>query len=163
MRVLLAALALLVGQPDFVGTGETIRVALVEQARTVELRGDLEVTGFAGCDRCVKIVARTDAVRAVPAAGGVGIAGPQPTTVGGRRARPIRMKGRDYGDTLELVRNGEGIAGVNELALEDYIVGVLRAEMGDRWPSEALRAQAIVARTYAAYQPMLNGAKPYHI
>src|SRR5215470_12270585 len=163
MRVLLAALALLVGQPDFVGTGDTIRVALVEQARTVELRGDLEVTGFAGCDRCVKIVARTDAVRAVPTAGGIEIDGRQAATFRVRSDRPIRMNGRDYADTLELVRNGEGIAVVNELALEDYIVGVLRAEMGDRWPSEALRAQAIVARTYAAYQRMLNAAKPYHI
>jgi stage II sporulation protein D len=52
---------------------------------------------------------------------------------------------------------------VNELALEDYVVGVLRAETSERWPLETLRAQAIVARTYAAYHRMLNAGKPYHI
>lgn len=163
MRALLAVLTMLVGPPEVLATGETIRVAIVEQARSVELRGDLEVTGFAGCDRCVKIVVRTDALRAAPAAGGIEIDGRPATTFRVRSDRAIRMNGRDYADTLELVRNGDGIAVVNELALEDYIVGVLRAEVGDRWPPEALRAQAIVARTYAAYQRMLNAAKPYHI
>src|SRR2546429_6764256 len=42
------------------------------------------------------------------------------------------------------------------LPLEDYLVGVLRAEAGERWPLEMLRAQAIVARTYAAYHRILN-------
>src|SRR5439155_358944 len=32
-----------------------------------------------------------------------------------------------------------------------------------RWPAEALRAQAIVARTYAAYQRSVAGGKPYQI
>src|SRR2546429_6835878 len=49
------------------------------------------------------------------------------------------------------------------LPLEDYLVGVLRAEAGERWPLEMLRAQAIVARTYAAYHRILNALKPYHI
>jgi stage II sporulation protein D len=40
---------------------------------------------------------------------------------------------------------------------------VLRAEAGDKWPLEALRAQAIVARTYAAYHRTIAGAKPYHL
>jgi stage II sporulation protein D len=47
--------------------------------------------------------------------------------------------------------------------LEDYLVGVLRAEAGEKWPLEALRAQAIVARTYAAYHRTIAGARPYQI
>ena len=50
--------AVLVARTSGAGS-DTIRVALTEQARVVELRGDdLEVTGFAGCAQCVKIVAR---------------------------------------------------------------------------------------------------------
>jgi stage II sporulation protein D len=52
---------------------------------------------------------------------------------------------------------------VNEVPLEEYLVGVLRAETGEKFPLEALRAQAIAARTYAAYHRSLNGARPYHI
>jgi SpoIID/LytB domain protein len=39
---------------------------------------------------------------------------------------------------------------VNELTLERYLRGVVPAEMPSTWPTEALRAQAIAARSYAA-------------
>ncbi len=164
MRASFAALAGVLLAASTAAAADTIRVALLEQARAVELRGvDLEVTGFGGCDHCVKIVARTDALRAVPAGAGIEIDGRPATAFRVRSERAIKLNGREYGDTLELVRNGEGIAVVNELPLEDYLVGVLRAEVGDRWPTEALRAQAIVARTYAAYQRLISAGKPYHI
>jgi stage II sporulation protein D len=164
IAVALVALGGLVAASSSGAGPDTIRVALAEQARVVELKGDdLDVTGFAGCERCVKIVARVESIRAVPAGSLIEIDGRQATSFRVRSDRPIRMNGREYGDTLELVRNGEGIAVVNELSLDDYVVGVLRGEVGERWPAEALRAQAVVARTYAAYQRMLNAAKPYHI
>jgi stage II sporulation protein D len=52
---------------------------------------------------------------------------------------------------------------VNELPLEEYLVGALRGEVSERWPMEMLKAQAIVARTYAAYHRQLNEAKPFHL
>ncbi len=42
------------------------------------------------------------------------------------------------------------LAAVNELGLDLYLRGVVPAEMPSSWPTEALRAQAIVARSYAA-------------
>ncbi len=162
--VSVGVLALAIAARTSGGGPDIIRVAIVEQARVVELRGDdLELTGFAGCERCVKIAGRVDFVRAVPVGAAIDVDGRQATSFRVRSDRGIKLNGREYGDTLELVRNGDGIAVVNELGLEDYLVGVLRGEVGDRWPAEALRAQAIVARTYAAYQRMLNAGKPYHI
>jgi len=38
---------------------------------------------------------------------------------------------------------------INELDLDDYLLGVVPAEMPASWPLEALKAQAIAARTYA--------------
>jgi stage II sporulation protein D len=38
---------------------------------------------------------------------------------------------------------------VNEVALEDYLRGILKIEMNPEWHQEALKAQAILARTYA--------------
>lgn len=40
---------------------------------------------------------------------------------------------------------------VEELTLEDYLLGVLAAEMPADFPMEALKAQAVAARTYALY------------
>lgn len=42
-----------------------------------------------------------------------------------------------------------GLRVVNAVALEDYLVGVIRPEIGARAPLEAMKAQAVAARTYA--------------
>ena len=41
---------------------------------------------------------------------------------------------------------------VNVVSLEDYVKGVLPYEMSPSWPLEALKAQAVCARTYALLQ-----------
>jgi stage II sporulation protein D len=41
---------------------------------------------------------------------------------------------------------------VNELPIETYLKGVVPAEVSSAWPVEAVRAQAIAARSYAAYR-----------
>lgn len=45
-------------------------------------------------------------------------------------------------------RGGGNLTVVNVLPLEDYINGVVCYEMGREWPLEALKAQAVCARTY---------------
>ena len=144
---------------------ERIRVAVVDGVRSLELRGaDIEVTELGVCAMCAGAPRRASVVRAAVSFGGVEIDGVR-ATVGFRlqSERPVRFNGRDYPTPLEILRNGEGLALVNELPLDDYVVGVLRAEAGEKWPPEALRAQAIVARTYAAYHRTIAAAKPFHI
>ncbi len=41
---------------------------------------------------------------------------------------------------------------VNEVDIEDYVKGVLFNEISHYWPIEVIKAQAIIARTYALYQ-----------
>lgn len=56
---------------------------------------------------------------------------------------------RYYGD-FSFVRPYSGnIFVVNYVAIEDYVAGVLPYEMSASWPLEALKAQAVTARTYA--------------
>ncbi|MGH2398942.1 MAG: SpoIID/LytB domain-containing protein, partial [bacterium] len=43
------------------------------------------------------------------------------------------------------------LTAVNELGLEEYLYGVLKMEVNPAWPSEALKAQAVAARTLALY------------
>lgn len=56
----------------------------------------------------------------------------------------ITVDGTRYHDTIELAADGQV---VNELGMERYVGGI--AEMPSRWPLEALKAQAVAARTYA--------------
>jgi stage II sporulation protein D len=63
----------------------------------------------------------------------------------------VRVNGRTYGGVVEFVRDSAGLTVVNRLLLESYLVGVISAEMGrrDQAEFEALKAQAVVSRTYA--------------
>ncbi len=42
-----------------------------------------------------------------------------------------------------------GVSAINAIAIDDYVRGVVAGEMPASWPQEALRAQAVAARTYA--------------
>lgn len=56
-----------------------------------------------------------------------------------------------YRGTLECYRTNEGIVLVNELSVEEYLYGVVPSEMPSSYPSEALKAQAVSARTYTYF------------
>ncbi|MGH7313471.1 MAG: SpoIID/LytB domain-containing protein, partial [Candidatus Rokuibacteriota bacterium] len=159
--VVLGALALLSGWATVADGSGTIRVALMVSAQTVELQGsDIELRPLPETELRPW---RTVLVRAVWTGTAIDIGGRQAPGFRLRSRRPIRLNGREYGGTIELVRYGTGIAVVNELPLEEYLVGVLRGEASDTWPAEALRAQAIVARTYGAYHRRLGAGRPFHI
>jgi len=46
----------------------------------------------------------------------------------------------------------KGLTAVNYVDLEQYLYSVLGSEMNGNWPQEALKAQAVAARTYAIYK-----------
>lgn len=61
------------------------------------------------------------------------------------------FKGYKYYGAFEyLRRTGEKLTVINVVDMEDYVKGILPYEMNAAWPSEALKAQAVCARTFAA-------------
>lgn len=65
----------------------------------------------------------------------------------------VKIGERRYHGTL-IVRANEGdtVTAIEELGIEEYLLGVLPHEMDPDWPLEALKAQAVVARTFAYTQ-----------
>ena len=63
---------------------------------------------------------------------------------------PVQEKSASFDEavTLRVLTDG----GVEEVALHDYLVGVLVAEMPTDFPPEALKAQAVASRTFALRQ-----------
>ncbi len=64
---------------------------------------------------------------------------------------PLEVEGRTYRGDIEVFGNSRGsMTVVNELPLEDYLLGVVPNELApDAFPElEALKAQAVAARTY---------------
>jgi stage II sporulation protein D len=136
---------------------------VAEGLKSVEVGGDaVLVTDLQGQPLVMK---RLPSVRVTLRNGSLEVEGRR---VLGARLSPsvtgtLRLNGREYPGWFEVLRNGDGLVVVNELPFEQYLAGALKGETSDRWPHEMLKAQAIVARTYAAYHRWLNAAKPFHI
>lgn len=71
---------------------------------------------------------------------------------------PLRVKAKrdifyinekQYKGDLVIHMEHRDILVVNELPLETYLVGLINAEMNSKWHLEAVKAQAVVARTFA--------------
>jgi len=60
--------------------------------------------------------------------------------------------GYSYAGDLRIIQKGSGLKLVNQLAIDTYVAGVLPYEMSNAWPAEALKAQAVAARTYAYFK-----------
>lgn len=66
-----------------------------------------------------------------------------------------------YRGSIELVNTEEGILIINELPLEEYLYAVLPSEMPTSYSMEALKAQAVCARSYAYNQLIANRYSAY--
>ena len=78
----------------------------------------------------------------------------------GGDAPALRIRGASglYPGDLSLTVSDGRIQPVLSLSLEDYLLGVVPNEMSDTFPSEALKAQAVCARTYALRKIGRSGA-----
>jgi stage II sporulation protein D len=75
----------------------------------------------------------------------------------------VFLNGRSYSGTLNILRDEKGMYVVKILPFDQYIEGVVASESGKDWELEALKAQAIVSRTYATFYKSLNAGKDYHL
>ena len=83
-----------------------------------------------------------------------------------RGADPLRLLGPAlngvtsglYRGSIEVRLDGGGVTSINELDMDSYIRGVVAGEMPSSWPLEALKVQAVAARTYALSTAKTTGA-----
>ena len=69
-----------------------------------------------------------------------------------------------YKGDLTVTRNKNGgLRPVLTIAMEDYLCGVVAYEMSNSWPLEALKAQAVAARTYAMQRKYSAGDRDYDV
>ena len=76
----------------------------------------------------------------------------------------IKIDKKDYRGSIEILRDDKGrLLIINELNVEEYLKGVLNEEISAKWHPESIKAQAVVARTYALYQKENRKDNPYHM
>lgn len=155
---------------------EEVRIAIASGARALEISAEnLSVFDADVGDRlAVGRGLTTLSVRAVH--GGVRASGAGLTLdkkgIRARRlifeaAAGIRVKGRLYFGRVTVQREAKAktLIAINRLHLETYLLGIIGSEMSPKWPIEALKAQAVAARTYAMQRRLMMRAanRPYDL
>lgn len=73
------------------------------------------------------------------------------------------QENRQYRGVMEIVPQGADFVVVNIVTLEEYLYATVPGEMPASWPMEALKAQAVAARTYTVNRINTNADSLYHV
>nr|WP_290224988.1 SpoIID/LytB domain-containing protein [Trichocoleus desertorum] len=148
-----------------------LRVAIEEGVQQVGVASSTKALIKDGAGRTLGELSPGQALSAALSAGGVSLQGQwkagqiwvEPTEggyvwIGDRPERGNWYRGRAF-----LVPTAKGLTAVNYVDLEQYLYSVVASEMIPSWPQEALKAQAIAARSYALYQRQTSANSVYDV
>jgi len=138
---------------------ESIRVAILKNAALVSVDGEGVIATRENGDA----VALNPPVTIISARNGVCVDGSLYARLTFFVSSAIYINGKPYRGTAEVSLGEKGVLVVNELALEDYLVGLINCEISSAWPIEAVKAQAVIARTYALNRKKARHASFYHL
>lgn len=142
-----------------------LRVAIQQGVSKITIGSSTKAVIRDGAGRVVGEMAPMDGKEARSSGGSVAMDGRKATdlfiepTSGGY----VWIGDRWYRGRARIVPSGKGLTAVNQVDLEQYLYSVLGAEMGGNWPLEALKAQAVAARTYALYKRQTSGNGVYDL
>ncbi len=143
-----------------------IRVALAVGAPALSVGGSREVYLTQDNGRILATLPANQAMRATVTPDGIRLGDLPPTRAlwlqpAGQGL--VAVDGRWYHGKLKLIATDGGLLAVNYVDLEQYLAGVVTAEMPASWPQEALKAQAIAARSYAIVHMARPASREYDL
>ncbi|MBF2097284.1 MAG: SpoIID/LytB domain-containing protein [Gloeomargaritaceae cyanobacterium C42_A2020_066] len=131
-----------------------IRVAIQQGVRSLRVGASTQARVTDGSGRPLGQLAPLQAFNAQPSSPGI--------SVGPFRASQLWVEPSDggfvfigndwYRGRVRLLPRGDGLLAVNHIDLEEYLYSVVGSEMFPDWPLEALKAQAVAARSFVLYR-----------
>ena len=79
------------------------------------------------------------------------------------KGQVLSLNGKTFAGSFRFLVHENRPAVVNIVSAETYLAGVLPHEMPANWPAEALKAQAVAARTYALYYRRERARDPWDV
>ena len=141
------------------GAAGSIRVLLADGLPQVEFVGGARIPGRRRLDRdrTYRAALTSEGKIQVETAKGKRLLRSRGSLRVDGQGRPVRLVGAAlngvsdgyYRGSLELRAGAGGLRVINGVELEDYLRGVVASEMSSSWRREALKAQAVAARSYA--------------
>ena len=138
---------------------ETIRVAILKNASSVTVDGE----GIIATRENGAAVALNPPVLIKPGRNAVVVDGTAYRRLTFAGSSAVYVNGKPYRGVAEATPGEKGVLVVNELPLEEYLVGLINCEISSAWPIEAVKAQAVIARTYALNRKQARSASFYHL
>lgn len=127
-----------------------IRVLLADRRSAVVVHSAAPISLTDAAGRSMLLPAgsyRLDSTMAVRAGGGY--VRPRPPVRLEPTVQPLALDGNAFRGALLIARDAAGLSVVNDLPIDLYVRGVVAWEMPASWRVEALKAQAVAARSYA--------------
>jgi len=145
--------------------GETVRVAFVPDVPSVTLSGSPDLV-FTTSDGRVFADGVKTPVQILAGIQGLTFQG-RPTElhelIASSAGGDIHLNDLSVGGILHIVFVRDKLRLINELDVEEYLKGVVPIEISPNWNPEALKVQAIIARTYVLHQRQANLGKEYDV
>lgn len=138
---------------------EIIRVAILKNAAEVTVDGN----GILATRENDVAVALSTPVTIKAATNGLLVGDSSFSRLTFGAASVVFVNGKPYKGVTEITPGDKGLLVVNELPLEDYLVGLINCEISSAWPIEAVKAQAVIARTYAINRKNARKGAFYHL
>jgi len=138
---------------------ETIRVAILKNASSVTVDGE----GIIATRENGAAVALNPPVLIKPGKNVVIVDGTSYRRLTFAGSSAVYVNGKPYRGVAEATPGEKGVLVVNELPLEEYLVGLINCEISSAWPIEAVKAQAVIARTYALNRKQARSTSFYHL
>ncbi|MBU5636326.1 SpoIID/LytB domain-containing protein [Geomonas sp. Red69] len=138
---------------------EMVRVALFKGAETLRIDGD-GVLLTDGRGEPLRVEMPLEVRRS---GSGLSVNGRAVNRLVASAFSRITINGKGYRALIEVSAADKGLLVVNELPLEEYLVGLINCEISSAWPIEAIKAQAVIARSYAVYQMQARRGASYQL
>lgn len=144
-------------------TFEVASIARAASEPTVRVRilvDQPEVTISNAKGRSIRVVAGAGEllVAGSPAGALYRTRGKGPYWIKAPRGETLNVRGQ-----IRVEKTPRGLTVVNEVSLENYVVGTISAEMYASWEPAALEAQAVACRSYALYQMAERVGEAYDV
>jgi stage II sporulation protein D len=138
---------------------ETIRIAILKNAASVTVDGD----GIIAVRENGAMVAISAPVLIKTGKNSVNVDGTAYRRLRFSGDSAVYVNGKPYRGVAEIAPGEKGLLVINELLLEDYLVGLINCEISSAWPIEAVKSQAVIARTYALNRKEARSSSPFHL
>ncbi len=155
------------GPDSAAGAARAVRVLLSLSGPGIEVRagdgGGIEVRAAGASFRAESpLEVKADGPKLAFA--GSSAAGIESADLRSESGAPLRVGQRSYAGEIRVLTSGSGaVTVVNVVPMAAYLEGVVGSEMPPDWPIEALKSQAVAARTFAASRMRGRQADPFDV